>query len=570
MSQKVVIIGAVALGPKAACRFKRLVPDAEVTMVDMSPSISYGGCGIPFFLSGDVSSADELKTTSFHAIRDPAFFQAAKGVTARPQTKATHIDRERKIVQVQDLVTGREEELPYDKLVIATGSRPRALPIPGRELAGVHAVSGLDEAIEIRERVASGQVGSAVIVGSGFIGLEVAEAFADMWGIETHVVEIMDQILPSLLTAHTATMVQKHMEENDVVFHLNEKVQAFEGEDGRVTRVVTDRGVIEADLVIVAPGVVPNDEIARAAGLACHDRGGIIVDQYLRTSDPDIYSGGDCVVVTHLVTGQPAFLPMGSMANRQGRIIADNLAGREKVFPGVVGSWCVKTFEIAVAGVGLSAATAVRAGFDAVNVHLSQLDRAHFYPEKGLMHLDLVVDKATGNVLGMQGFSTMMDALVGRVNAVAAGLQKGLTVDDLAIMEFAYSPPFSSAMDVVNSIANVAQNMLDGLNRGLDPAQFAASWNQGEDDEVCYLDVRAAADSGPVAERLGRPDWLAIPQDEIPQRLEEIPRDKRLVLVCNTGARSYEAQVMLDAAGLKETTNLQGGVASLKRYGVDI
>lgn len=569
MADRVVIIGAVALGPKAACRYKRLAPSAEVTMVDMSPSISYGGCGIPFYVSGDVSSPDELKTTSFHVVRDPAFFEEAKGVHVRPSTRAVSIDRQKKEVLIESMATGAQETLPYDKLVIATGSSPRALPIPGVEFEGVHAVSGLDEAIEIREMVQTGAVENAVIVGAGFIGLEMAEALADMWGIETSVVEITDQLLPGLASPHLADMARRHMEENDISFYFGEKVTALEGEDGRVARVVTDKRTLDADLVIMAAGVAPNDTLAREAGLDVHERGGIIVDDELRTSDTDIYSGGDSVVVKHLVSGKPTFLPMGSMANRQGRIIGDNLAGRHKKFPGVLGSWCVKLFELAVTGVGLTAAAAAREGFDAINVHISQLDRAHFYPEKGLMYLDLVVDRNTGKVLGLQGLSKMRDAVVGRINAVAAAMPHGITVDDLQIMEFAYSPPFSSAMDVVNALGNVASNILDGMNRGLTPEEFITRWENKESGEVCFLDVRASADSGPVAERLDPAYWKAIPQDELPRRMDEVPSDRKLVLVCNTGARSYEAQVMLDAAGLTDTENLQGGVATARMLGIE-
>ncbi|TVM31039.1 FAD-dependent oxidoreductase [Oceanidesulfovibrio marinus] len=567
MADRVVIIGAVALGPKAASRYKRLVPSAEVTMVDMSPSISYGGCGIPFYVSGDVSTADELKTTSFHVVRTPAFFETAKGVHVRPSTRAVSLDRQKKEVLVEDLNTGAQDTLPYDKLVIATGSSPRKLPIPGTDLEGVHAVSGLDEAVEIREKIQSGSVSKAVIVGSGFIGLEMAEALSDMWGIDTTVVEITDQLLPGLVSPHLAEMARRDMEENDITFHFGEKVTAMEGEDGRVTKVVTDKRTLEADLVILSVGVAPNDGLARDAGLDVHERGGIIVDDELRTSDPDIYAGGDCVVVKNLITGQPVFLPMGSMANRQGRIIADNLTGRHKKFPGVLGSWAVKLFEIAVSGVGLTMASATRAGFDPVNVHISQLDRAHFYPEKGLMYLDLVVDKKSSKVLGIQGLSIMRDALVGRINAVAAALPFGITVDDLQVMEFAYSPPFSAAMDIVNSAGNVAANVLDGINRGLPPEEFAERWADRESGDICFLDVRADADSGPLAKRLDAPYWKAIPQDELPARMDEVPRGKKLVLVCNTGARSYEAQVMLDAAGIKDSENLQGGMASARMLG---
>ena len=353
MPQHVVIIGAVALGPKAAARFKRLEPDSRVTMVDRDKLISYGGCGIPYYVSGDVNDAVELQKTAFHMVRDVEFFRATKGVDVRTETEALGIDRAAKTVTLRHLPTGREEVLAYDKLVLGTGSTPNALPVPGVQFEGIHAVSGLEAAQRIRELVSGGGVSRAVVVGAGFIGLELAVALADMWGVETTVVEFRDQILPGVLGGNLARMAQKHMEEKGVTFRLGEQVLAFEGGDqGRVARVVTQNAALESDLVIVAVGVRPNSELARSAGLAVSERGGIRVDEHLRTSDADIFAGGDCVELKHLITGSPAYLPLGSLANRQGRVIGTNLAGGASTFAGAVGSWCVKLFDLSAAGTG--------------------------------------------------------------------------------------------------------------------------------------------------------------------------------------------------------------------------
>jgi NADPH-dependent 2,4-dienoyl-CoA reductase/sulfur reductase-like enzyme/rhodanese-related sulfurtransferase len=569
MSQHIVVIGGVALGPKAACRFKRLEPESKVTMIDQTAMISYGGCGIPYYVSGDVSDASELCTTSFHMLRDPKFFKEVKGVDVRILTKATRIDRERKCVEVENVQTGEKESISYDKLVIATGAAPRKLGLPGEDLKGVNYVANPGDATRIREAISKGEVANAVIIGAGFIGLEMAEAFADMWGVETSVVEIMDQIMPRLVSPTLATMGRRHMEENGVSFYFGETVKAIEGEDGVVKRVITSERVLEADAVIISAGVVPNSDIAKEAGLAVHERGGVYVDEFMRTNDPDIYAGGDCCIVPNLVTGKDAFLPLGSMANRQGRIIGTNLAGGAAKFDGVLGSFVVKLFETSMAGTGLSLDSAKAAGFDAMSVLLIQLDRAHFYPTKELMTLEMVVDKPTRRVLGVQGFGSSGDAMVGRINAVAAILKSSPTIDDVSNMELAYSPPFAAAMDILNTLANLADNALAGINRGVGPAELKELWDNRDKDACFFLDCREKGDADPFVERNPK-FWHNVPQGEIYDRLDEIPKDRPIVLVCNTGARSYEAQIMLDDKGYKDVTNVHGGMAAIKKYGIDL
>ncbi len=568
MPQQVVIIGAVALGPKAACRFKRLEPDSKVIMLDRGSRISYGGCGIPYYVSGDVSDITGLQSTAFHMVRDPEFFRDVKDVEARPETEVLSIDRSAKTVTTRHIPTDRTETLPYDKLVLATGSTPRKLPIEGLGLEGVHAVDSLDAAEAIKAKVAAGGVGTVAIIGSGFIGLEMAVAFADMWGLDVTVVELFDQILPGVTSPTLAGMAQKHMEEKGVVFRLGEQVARIEG-DGRVERVVTDKGTVEADLVIVSVGVTPNSKLAQEAGLAVSERGGILVDAFMRTSDPNIYAGGDCVEVPNLVTGQPMFLPLGSMANRQGRIIGDNLAGGSSRFPGAVGSWCVKLFDLGVAGTGLTLAGAKRAGFDAVSTHITAIDRAHFYPEHALMSLELVAERATSRVLGVQGLSVMGDALVGKINVVAAMLPGKPTVADISTVEVAYSPPFASAMDILNSLGNAADNILTGQNKGMSMEEFAALWRQDDLGDAYIIDCRETPQGGPLAEKhAGR--WHNIPQGQLRARLAEVPRNKKLVLMCNTGARSYEALVTLTHMGFSEVVSVEGGMAAVKASGIDI
>lgn len=568
MSQNILIIGAVALGPKAACRFKRMEPDSRVTMVDQSNLISYGGCGIPYFISGDVSEAKQLQETSFHMLRDEKFFRQAKDIDVIINTRAVSIDRDNKTVRVLNLLSGKQQDLAYDKLVLATGSRPRDLSIPGSHLEGVFTVSDLNKAIAIKKEISEGKVGKAVIIGAGAIGLEMAEALTDLWGIETAVVEITDQLLPGFISANMSKMVQHHLEKNEVVFYLNEEVKRFEGEN-RIEKVVTTKRVLEADLVIIAAGVIPNSDLASDAGLKVSPAGAIVINKRMQTSDPDIYAGGDCVEVINLITDKPGYYPLGSLANRQGRVIGTNLAGGDAEFEGAVGSFVVKLFEISVASAGLNLETAKKEGFDPLSAFVVQFDRAHFYPEKDLMYLELVVEKSTGQVLGIQGLGNTGDGVIARVNAVAPILKHKPSTDDISNLEFAYSPPFSAAMDILNALGNTAENILAGKNRVIDPDQFFDLWQQRKDGRVCFLDCRGWGNAEPFVKKY--PDqWKSIPQDELRDRLAEVPQDKQIVLICNTGVRSFEAQGMLDQAGVRQTYNLQGGVAALKKLGVDL
>ena len=299
--KRVVIVGAVALGPKAACRLKRLEPEAEVVMIDQDEYISYGGCGIPYFISGDISEVRELMSTSFHMQRTPQFFENAKDVHVRVRTRALEIDRQRKVVRVRDLGSGAEEDLSYDKLVLATGSRPNRPPVAGMDLPGVIAVSDLHSAVAVKEAISGGKVESAVIIGAGAIGCEMAEALSDLWGIETSVVEMEKQVMPGILDSSLARIVQTHLEEKGVRLCLGRRVGEI-AKTAEGLRVVTGNENLDAELVIVAAGVRPNSDLAGSAGLLVAPSGAIIVNRRLQTSDPAIFAGGDCIEIPHLIT----------------------------------------------------------------------------------------------------------------------------------------------------------------------------------------------------------------------------------------------------------------------------
>jgi NADPH-dependent 2,4-dienoyl-CoA reductase/sulfur reductase-like enzyme/rhodanese-related sulfurtransferase len=556
---RVIIIGAVALGPKVACRLKRLRPDFEVTMVDQGEYISYGGCGIPYYISGDLSDIKELMSTSFHMLRTPDFFEGAKDVRVKTRTRVLAIDRNLKQIRGLDLSTGREEDLPYDHLVLATGSRPRPLPVPGADLPGVMSVSGLPAAMAVRDKIARGEVSRAVIIGAGAIGVEMAEAVSDLWGLNTSLVEVAPQILPGVLEPGLARMVAKHLRDKGVTLHLEESVQEIRPHSGAeaALEVVTGRNTLPADLVIIAMGSLPNTELARQAGLSVSAGGGIMVNRRLQTSDPDIYAGGDCIDNHHLITGKSVYFPSGSLANRQGRVIGTNLAGGSATFNGIVGSITLKTFDLAIAGTGLNLAAARQEGFDAVGALVIQADRAHFYPTQDLMYLHLVADKKTRRLLGAQGISHNGDALVGRINSIAALLPFKASLEDLCNLEVAYAPPFAAAMDIVNAVANTAENILDGYNRTIEVADFERCFLTDKADDAICLDVRGAANAAPYVDLFGH-RWLNIPQETLKHRFAEIPPDKRLLVVCNSGVRSFEALRQLETAGLCNTVNLQG------------
>lgn len=565
MAENIVVIGGVAAGTKAACRLKRVNPEANVVLLDKDKKISYGGCGIPFYVSGDVAEADALQSTAFHMIRDEKFFNDVKGFTVKTGVEAVTIDREAKKVLAVD-ETGENLEFNYDKLVIGTGSRPNNPGIKGQNLNNILSIGNLDDAVAIKTLVSSGQVGKAVIVGAGFIGLEMAEALADMWGIETSVVEICDQIMPGFVSAPMAKMATGTMENNDVVFYTDEKVLEFSGEES-VKAVVTDKRTLEADLVIMAVGISANSEIAKKAGLKIGETGGIVVNERLETSDPDIYAGGDCVEVKNLMNNKPGYYPLGSIANRHGRIIGTNLAGGNATLEGAVGSWALKMFEFCLAGTGLTIEKALEAGYDAISVMMCQMDRAHFYPENHLMTLELIVDQSTRKVLGVQGLGTGGDALVGRINTIAGILKYKPVLEDISNLEFAYSPPFSAAMDIINSLANIAENVIEKRLIPLTSEEFSKSWDSKENYH--FIDCRENPDAKAFMEKYPE-EWHNIPQGEIKKRLDEIPKDKDIILVCNTGMRSYEAQLNLAEMGYDRVKSLYGGIKMLQEWGHDL
>lgn len=571
MSKKIVIVGGVAAGPKAACHLKRLQPGWEVTIVDQDSLISYGGCGIPYYVCGDVSDESELRSTSFHMVRDENFFQNAKGVHVLTRTRALAINRKNKTVSVQNLDSGEKQELAYDKLMLATGARPFVLPIPGNDLDGVFTIANLHKAIEIKKRISRGMVEKAVVIGGGAIGVEMAEALKDLWGVETSLLEFMPQLLPNAVDWQFASMLQTHLQESDIQVFTDEGATEIVGNDeGKVIAVKTAKRTLDADLVIMAAGVRPRGEIAAEAGLQVAPWGGIVVNRRLQTTDPDIYAAGDCIAVNHLVTGKQTFAPFGSLANKEGRVVGDNMAGVATTFDGVVGSFIMKAFERCIAATGLTYEAAKHEGFDADYALTAPSDRAHFFPGEAIAVFQLVFDKSTRKVLGMQGFGVMNDSISARIDTAAALIAKGGTIEDFSMVEMAYAPPFSAAIDSINAAAFVADNICGGRLRKVGMDRFLA-WMEdfSTEPEWVALDIRHPLEATPFVEKFGVDKWCAIPYAEVRERHAELPQDKTMVILCDAGTRSFEVQVFLDHIGKKNTIVLGGGFNVVRRIGVD-
>ena len=546
---RVVIVGGVAAGPKVASKVIRLCPEADVTLVEKGKLLSYAGCGLPYYVSGVVEDQKELMCTPIGVARDPVFFQNVKNIRAMNQTEAVEIDRRGKRVRVRDRVSGEDAWLPYDKLVLATGANPVVPPIPGVDLEGVFRLHGVHDAEGIREALAEHKARDVTIVGGGLIGVEATEALAEH-GCRVTIVEMLPQVL-NMLDWEMARQVERHLESHGVKVRTGTTVTAIEGE-GRVQRVATDGGTWPADMVILAIGVRPNVGLAKEADLEIGPTGGIAVSDRLQTSDPDIYAAGDCVQMHDLLTGKPTYVPLGSTANKQGRVVAVNVCGGDEAFPGVIGSTVCKVFDYCVARTGLTERAARDQGYEVTTALAPAPDKAHFMPEAKLLMLKLVVDAATRRLLGAQATGPGDGSK--RIDVAAMAITAGMTVDALANADLSYAPPFSPAMDNLITAANVARNKLDGHMVGVAPMEVKRMLDEGED--FFFLDARSPAEY----EQVRLPGSTLIPLGALRRRLDEVPRDKPVVAFCKISLRGYEAALILRHAGVEDVRVMDGGI----------
>lgn len=548
-SNRIVIIGGVACGPKAAARARRRDPKARITVIEEGSMISYASCGIPYYVSGVVAKRSAL------LVRTAADFKNVSNIDILAGTRVEAIDRQGHQVHVVNLSGGETSTIQYDKLVIATGSNPIKPPFAGLNLAGIFSVKDVADADNIMGWLASSSAKRAVIVGAGLVGMEMAEVLMAR-GLQVSLVEALQQVLPGAMDEEIAAPLARYLTRKGVALHLGERVTSFQGEEGRVRQVVTGKSSLAADVVLLAIGVRPNVRLAREAGLAIGPSGAIAVNPMLQTTDPDIYAGGDCAENVHLVSRAGVFFPMGSTANKHGRVIGTNITGGRDMFPGVMGTTVVKAIDIHVGRTGLGEAEARAAGFDVVTALVSAPDRPDYYPGSKDVLLKVIADRKTGRMLGGQGMGR--GELAKRIDVLATAITFGGTVEALANVDLGYAPPYNTALDPLHHAANVIGNKVSGMVEGMMPAEIKAALDSGED--LILLDVRSQAEWNTW--RLEDPRVRLVPQNALLQRLDELPRDKPIVTICRRGGRAYQAALALNGAGFSGVRFSEGSLAA--------
>lgn len=447
MSEKIIIIGGTAAGLSAASKAKRVNPDLEIQVFEKTGYISYGACGLPYFVGDMIAEPEDLVSLTVDQMTNK------RGVPTFIHHEVTRIDRSRKTVTAVNLDTGEEKEYPYDKLVIAAGARPIRPEIPGIGAEGVYYLRTVEDGIRLKQVVRAENKKKAVIVGGGFIGLEVAEEMA-LSGIEVHVYEKLPRLLP-FLDEGFSEIVLETLKSHGVQVHLGVGIEEILVTEGAVSGVkASDGSIQDADFVLMSIGVVPNSELARDAGLELGIKGGIVVNDEMQTSDPYIYACGDCVQMKNRITGGAVYVPLGTTANKQGRIAGDNIAGAHETFKGVLGSMVTKVFDLYIAATGLSIKQAEEAGYEAVSSVITKGDRASYYPGSRDNRICLILDKKTGKLLGAQAVGS--ESVAGRMNVFATAITCGMTVEEINELDLVYAPPVAPVYDPILIAASQA------------------------------------------------------------------------------------------------------------------
>jgi NADPH-dependent 2,4-dienoyl-CoA reductase/sulfur reductase-like enzyme/rhodanese-related sulfurtransferase len=537
---KVIIVGGVAGGASAAARARRLSEDARIVLFERGPDVSFANCGLPYYLGGEITERDKLLVVT------PERLRTRYNLDVRVRTSVEAIDRVAKKVRARDLASGREYEEGYDKLILASGAAPIRPPLPGIDLPGVFTLRNLQDMDRIQAKLDQG-VSQAVVVGAGFIGLELVENLVRR-AIATTVVELQDQVLPPFDKEMT-TPVAEHLAAKGVALLLGQSAEAFEqGPDGVTVRLKSGQR-LPAQLVVLGVGVRPENKLAVAAGLEVGTRGGIRVNEHLQTSDPDIYAVGDAIVVKDFVTGEPTQVPLAGPANRQGRIAADHIFGRDARYRGTQGTAIVRVFEKTAALSGATEKVLKRAKRPYRKVYVHPTHHAGYYPGAEAMTLKLLFDPQTGKVLGAQAVGGA--GVDKRIDVLAVAIQAGMTVFDLEEMELAYSPQYGSAKDPINMAGFVASGLLRGDHPQVD---FEAVLAASSGEHPFLVDVRTTQEfaAGHV------PDAVNIPVDDLRSRLGELPHDREIAVYCQVGQRGYLATRILRQVGLP-AVNVGGG-----------
>lgn len=538
---KVVIAGGVAAGATAAARLRRLDEQAEILIFERSGYISYANCGLPYYI-GDVITAPEALT-----LQTPEQFFARFRVQVRVRHEVTALHPERKAVSVTDLATGRTFEESYDKLILAPGARPTQPRLPGVGLERVFTLRTVEDTFRIKEFIQKNKPRSAVLAGGGFIGLELAENLREL-GMEVTIVQRPKQLM-NPFDADMAALIHAEMRRHGVQLALGSTVEGFASTNRGVEVLRKDEPSLQADMVVLAIGVTPDTALAKSAGLALGIKDSILVNDRMETSVPDVYAAGDAVQVRHAVTGQDALISLAGPANKQGRIIADNICGMDSRYTGSQGSSVVKVFSMTAAATGVNEKNARNAGFDPEAVILSPMSHAGYYPGGRLMTMKLVYDKPTLRVLGAQivGY----EGVDKRIDVLATAIHAGMTAPQLKELDLAYAPPYSSAKDPVNMAGFMAEDLDQGLVQ-----QWRAEDEPAlpRDGSVQLVDVRTQAEYA-----AGHIDgFINLPVDQLREHLEQLDKTKPVYLVCQSGLRSYIASRILKGSGFA-CSHLAGG-----------
>lgn len=540
MSKKVLIVGGVAGGASAAARLRRLDEKMEIVIFERGEHISYANCGLPYYVSGVISEREQL------LVQTPEGMKNRFNIDVRTNSEVTRLFPEEKAIEVKD-EKGRIYKETYDDLILSPGGAAIRPPIPGIEDVEVHVVRNVADIDQIKRYVDVAQPQSAVVVGGGFIGIEMAENLHAR-GIETTIVEMSNQVMGSL-DYEMAAILHDHIYNQGIELNLEDGVKAFAKKDSKTVITLQSGEKLETDLTILAIGIKPDIQLAKEAGLAIGDWGGIKVNEHLQTSAEHIYAVGDAIEVKNYVTGHPSLLPLAGPANKQGRIVADVIAGRDSHYNGTQGTSIAKIFDMVAASTGANEKMLKKLGIPYEVSYTHSASNASYYPGSQRISTKLIFDKESGRILGAQIVGSK--GVDKRIDDIAGAIRKGSTVFDLQELELAYAPPFSSAKDPVNMAGYVAGNILRGDLEII-------HWHELQKldkKELTIIDVRT------LEERKGKyiPESLHIPIDELRDRLREIPRDKDIVVYCEIGLRGYLAYRILKQNGFERVKDLSGG-----------
>ena len=553
-TKKIVVIGGSAAGAKAAAKARRLDEFADITIIQKDHDLSMASCGYPYYVGGTFNDRNALLCTPAGVVRDPVFFQKAKKINALIETEVVAINRPEKSVLCRNVTSGEEQTIAYDKLVIATGARANVPPIPGVELEGITTLVSMENTDYLRQVRDNGEVKKAVVIGGGLIGIEACEALQES-GIQVTVVEAVDQVL-TFLDWDLAKLVENHIKSKGADVVTGVGVSEFVGEGGKLTGVkLADGTVIDCSVAVMAIGVRPNSEIGREAKLEIGKFGGITVDEYMQTSDPDIYAAGDCVEVTNRITGDKAFAPMGDLANLEGRVIGENLiSGNVATFPGTIHTGICKAFDFAAGSTGLSEKAAKRIGLEGyTTVVNASPDKPGFMGAKILIS-KLLVDKDQ-RILGYQCVG--LGDVSRQIATAAMAIQGKMTVTDVITSDLPYAPPFSPAIDHFIAACHIMENKLKGRMHGISSVDVKAKLDAGE--KPFFLDGRNPNEFEEMEMGIGE---NLIPLGALRTKLDALPADKdaEIIAFCKISLRGYEAECILRAHGFTNVKVMEGGI----------